>query len=58
MPKKDDPPKEFASPPCFLHELGPEYLGLPAEDEPSQSKPAANKKKPKRSAKDSEKKSP
>lgn len=25
----DEPPSSFASPPCFMHELDPEYSGLP-----------------------------
>lgn len=25
----DDAPASFASPPCFMHELDPDYLGLP-----------------------------
>lgn len=29
----DDAPPEFASPPCFLHEIDPAYSGLaPADD--------------------------
>ena len=28
MARNDDPPADFASPPCFLHEIDPAYSGL------------------------------
>lgn len=33
----DDAPPQFASPPCFLHELDPVYLGLAPTGDPLRS---------------------
>jgi 5,10-methenyltetrahydrofolate synthetase len=32
MTTGDETPRGFASPPCFMHELDPDYLGIPADD--------------------------
>ena len=35
----EDGPGQFASPPCFMHELDPPYVGMPAD--PQQARDAA-----------------
>lgn len=43
--KSDDPTPEFASPPCFLHEIDPAYSGLsPANPQEADAAPQSEDK--------------
>lgn len=47
MPGDEDPPA-FASPPCFLHEFGPDQGGLPGATDPVQTRDVARWRKAER----------